>query len=171
MRIIGIDASTNATGVTLFEDGKYVQHVLFDFHKIKDTFIRIPTMANAICEYLDSIGHVDKIIIEKSVLRTNVDTVQKLANLAGAIMLYAFQHDIEFEHPVPTEWRKKIGLQQSSKVKRNVLKAEAIKAVEQEYGLKVSDDIAESILLARSGFDLPKIEIKADDVELDIWGE
>ena len=84
-------------------------------------------------------------------------------------MLYAYQHGIKFEHPTPPEWRKKVGLEQSCKVKREVLKLEAIAAVKQEYGMELTDDEAESILLARSGFDLSKINMKAKDVEDDIW--
>ena len=171
MRIVGIDGSSNLTGVTLFVDGKYVEHKLIDLHKVKNVYQRIPMMADEICKYIDSIAPVDVIIMEKSMLKTNIDTVQKLSNIAGAIMMYSYQNNIEFKHPLPSEWRKIIGLQQSSKIKREVLKLEAIKAVKQEYGLDVTDDVAESILLARSGFELPKIEIKAEDVEDDLWGE
>ena len=169
MRICGIDASTNATGISIFEDGKYIRHTLIDLHKVKDAYQRIPMMANKICEYLDSAAPVDVIIMEKSILKTNIDTVQKLSNLAGAVMLYAYQNNIEFKHPVPSGWRKIVGLQQSSKIKREVLKLEAVKAVSQEYGIDVTDDEAESILLARSGFDLPKIKIKAEYVEDELW--
>ena len=170
MRITGVDGSTNATGISVFEDGKYVQHTLIDLHKIKDAYQRIPNMADEICKYLDSVEPIDVIIMEKPIMKGgNADTLQKLSNLAGAIMLYAYQHGIEFRHPVPSAWRASVGLQQSNKIKREVLKQEAIKAVELEYGLTVSNDEAEAILLARSGFDLPKIEVKADDVEDDVW--
>lgn len=169
MRIIGIDASTNMSGIALFCDGKYEAHTLIDCHKTKDVYQRIPMMTDKICEYLDTLLPIDKIVMEKSVLRSNVDTVQKLANIAGAIMLYAYQHNIQFEHPVPSEWRKKCGLQQSNKIKRSVLKEEAIFAVKSEYGMNVTDDEAESILIARSAFDLPKINITVKDVEDDIW--
>lgn len=170
MKIIGIDASTNKTGVCLFMDTEYMSHTLIDCHKEKDAMKRIPMMAHKICEYLDEIDDIDVIIMEKSILKSNIDTVQKLSNLAGAIMLYAYQNNIQFENPVPSVWRKKIGLEQSKNVKREVLKLEAIQAVKQEYGIDVSDDEAESILLARSGFNLPKINIKVEDVEEDIWG-
>ena len=170
MLIVGIDASTNKTGLAIFKDGVYISHILIDCHKIKDAFIRIPTMADDIWKYLESIDGIDKIIMEKSIFKLSIDTVQKLSNLSGAIMLYAFQNDIAFENPVPTEWRKKIGLRQSSKIKREVLKQEAIKAVSQEYGIEVSDDAAEAILIARSGFSLPKINVELDSVEED-WGE
>jgi Holliday junction resolvasome RuvABC endonuclease subunit len=163
--IIGIDASTNKTGVAVFEDGKYKTHTLIDLHKIKDSDVRIPKMMCAICEYIGQFN-VDKIIMEESVFKTNIDTVKKLSNIAGAVIYYATSNNIEFEFALPTEWRKKIGLQQSKTVKREVLKAEAIKAVAQEYNMQLSDDECEAILLARSGFNLPKIIVTEDEV----WG-
>lgn len=169
MKIVGIDASTNCTGVSVFCNKEYVTHTLIDCHKEKDTMKRIPMMASQTCKYLDEVGDIDVIIMEKAMMKAgNAATLQKLSNLAGAIMLYAYEHDIEFQHPMPSEWRSRIGLSQGAKVKRETLKQEAIMAVEQEYGLKVSDDEAESILAARSGFDLPKIEISAEDA---YWGE
>jgi hypothetical protein len=44
-----------------------------------------------------------------------------------------------------------------------VLKAEAIAAVKREYEMDLTDDECESILIARSGFDLPKIVLVDDD--------
>ena len=73
-------------------------------------------------------------------------------------------HGIKFVHPNPPEWRKIVGIEQSSKIKRDVLKAEAILAVKNEYGLDVGDDIAEAILISRSAFDLPKVNVSEDDL-------
>lgn len=165
MKIVGIDASTNCTGIAVFCDGKYVEHTLIDLHKIKDSAVRVPKMMVAICKYLDE-QNVDKIIMEESMLTTNAATMKMLSNIAGAVMYYAASHDIKFEFALPTHWRKKIGLSQSNKIKRDVLKAEAIQAVKQEYGMDLSDDESEAVLIARSGFDLPKIVITEDD----IWG-
>jgi Holliday junction resolvasome RuvABC endonuclease subunit len=119
----------------------------------------------AICNYLDE-HKTDKIIMEESVMTTNISTVKMLASLAGAVMYYAASHNIEFKLTLPTHWRKKIGLSQSNKIKREVLKAEAIAAVKQAYGMDVSDDVAEAILICRSGFDLPKIILVDDDDEI-----
>lgn len=165
MIVCGIDASTNYTGVAILKDAKYVEHILIDLHKIKDSADRIPKMMCAICDYLSE-HKVDKIIMEESMMTNNISTVKMLSNLAGAIMYYAANNGIEFELVLPTHWRKKIGLSQSNKIKREVLKAEAILAVKQEYNMELTDDEAESVLIARSGFDLPKIVITEDD----IWG-
>lgn len=162
MVIVGIDASTNKTGIAVFQDEKYVEHTLIDLHTIKKSSERIPKMMMAICDYLDK-HKVDKIVMEESMMTNNIATTKMLSNIAGAVMHYAASHGIEFEFSLPTHWRKKIGLSQSSKIKRDMLKAEAIAAVKQEYGLDVTDDESESILIARSGFDLPKIILVDDD--------
>lgn len=162
MVIIGIDASTNKTGIAVFQDSKYVEHALIDLHKIKNSSERIPKMMLAICDYLSK-HKVDKIIMEESMMTNNISTVKMLSNIAGAVMYYAASRGIEFEFALPTHWRKKVGLSQSNKIKRDMLKAEAIAAVRQEYGLYVTDDEAESLLIARSGFDLPKIVLVDDD--------
>lgn len=163
MLIAGIDGSTNSTGVSIMRDGELEYYTLIDLHKEKNAMKRIQNMLIQISEILDKY-ELDAVYMEKSVLKNNVDTVQKLANLAGGIMFYCAKNNIEFNHPLPPEWRKKIGIKQSSKIKREVLKEEAIFAVKNEYGIKVNDDIAEAVLIARSGFDLPKIVIDEDDL-------
>ena len=164
MRVAGIDASTKCTGVSIMRDGQLEYYTLIDLHKEKDVIKRMEIMMRKICEELDKY-ELDKIYIEKCIFKGgNVDVTQKLSYLSGALMLYCVQHGIEFNNPLPAVWRKKIGIEQSSKVKRDVLKAEAIFAVKKEYGIDVGDDVAESLLLARSAFDLPKIEVSADDL-------
>lgn len=161
MLIAGIDGSTNSTGISIMQDGELKYYTLIDLHKEKNAMKRIQNMLIKISEILDQYD-LDAVYMEKSVLKNNVDTVQKLANLAGGIMFYCAKNNIEFNHPLPPEWRKRIGIKQSSKIKRDVLKEEAILVVRNEYGINVNDDIAEAVLIARSGFDLPKIEISED---------
>lgn len=165
MLICGIDASTNKTGIAIFKDGRYVEHILIDLHKIKDSTERIPKMMTSICDYLDK-HKIYKIIMEESLMTNNILTVKMLSNIAGAVMYYAASHNIEFQFDLPSAWRKRIGLTQGRSVKREVLKAEAIAAVKQEYGMDLTDDECESILIARSGFNLPKIVLVDDDDEI-----
>lgn len=164
MIVAGIDGSTTKSGITIMQDGEIQAYTLIDLSKEKkDPIKRILHMQLEICKFLDQY-QVDAVHMEKAFTKTNIDTTIKLANLAGGIMMYCAQNDIEFNHPLPSEWRKKIGVQQSNKIKRDVLKAEAIAAVKREYNLDVNDDIAESCLLARSAFDLPKINITEEDL-------
>ena len=84
MRIIGIDGATNKTGIAYFEDGRYITHTLIDLHKIKDASERIPKMMIAICDFINT-QHVDKIIMEESMMTNNIDTVKKhLSVLEGS---------------------------------------------------------------------------------------
>jgi Holliday junction resolvasome RuvABC endonuclease subunit len=162
MIVAGIDGSTNKTGIAIMKDKELIFHTFIDLSKDTDTMRRIRNMLLKICEILDEYD-IDAVYMEKSMLKNNINTVQLLANLAGGVMLYCAQNNIEFNHPLPSAWRATIGIKQSNKIKREVLKEEAILAVKKEYGINVNDDIAESILLARSAFDLPKIKISEDE--------
>lgn len=163
LTVAGIDASTNKTGIAIITDGELVHYTLIDLHKEKDAMKRIKNMMLQICAVLEHYD-INAVYMEKAFKMSNTDTTIKLANLAGAVMLYCAQNCIEFNNPLPSVWRAKIGIEQGKKVKRDVLKAEAIKAVKNEYNLDVGDDEAEAILIARSAFDLPKIGMTEDDL-------
>lgn len=163
MLVAGIDGSTTNTGISIMQDGELVFHSLISLPKSNDAMKRIPQMLLKIGEILDQY-EIDEVHMEKAFNKQNVKTTMQLANLAGGIMMYCAQKGIEFVHPMPSEWRAKIGVEQSNKIKREVLKAEAIKAVKREYGVDANDDVCESILIARSAFDLPKINITEDDL-------
>lgn len=164
MVVAGLDCSTVKSGVTIMSNGELQLCTLIDLHKEKDVMKRMSIMVIKLCEILDCY-ELDEVHIEKAIMKGgNVDTTQKLSYISGAMMLYCAQRNIRFVNPLPTQWRKKIGIQQSNKIKREVLKAEAIKAVKKEYGIDVGDDEAESCLLARSAFDLPILNITEDDL-------
>lgn len=163
MRIAGIDGSTKNTGVSIMQDGELEFYTLIDFHKEKDAMLRIQNMWIEICKVLDQYD-IDAVYMEKSIDKKNIDTLQKLSYLAGGMMFYCVQRGIKFINPFPAEWRAKIGIKQSNKIKRDMLKAEAIIAVKKEYGIDVGDDVAESALIARSAFDLPPIEFTEDEL-------
>lgn len=167
MVVAGLDCSTTKSGASIISDGELQFYTLIDLHKEKDVTKRMNAMMLKLCEILDRY-ELDEVHIEKAIMKGgNVDTTQKLSYISGAIMLYCAQRNIKFVNPLPSQWRSKIGIQQSSKVKRETLKAEAIKAVKKEYGVVAGDDVCESILLARSAFDLPKLNITEDD----LWEE
>ena len=166
MLVAGIDASTTATGVSIMRDGELVCYKLItiDSKKVKDAYKRIKEMFVKIIKILDQYD-VDKIYMEKAICKGgNVDVTIKLAYLSGGISLYCVQRDIEFYNPLPSEWRKLVGIPNGRGVKRDAQKEMAIKVVKDEYGINVNDDIAESILIDRSAFDLPKIDICEDDL-------
>ena len=169
MIVAGIDASTTATGVCIMQDGKLIYHTLIAISssKEKDAEKRIKMMLIKMCDILNQYD-IDAVYMEKAICKGgNVDVTIKLAYLSGGMYLYCAQNGIEFHNPLPSEWRKRIGISQGRGVKRETQKEEAIFAIKREYGIDVNDDVAESILIARSAFNLPKIEVSEDD----LWGE
>jgi Holliday junction resolvasome RuvABC endonuclease subunit len=163
MRVVGIDASTNKTGVSLFINNEYSGHMLIDLHKIKDSNIRVPKMMQEIKNILDYYKP-DIIVMEECLLKTNIATVKLLSYLAGAIISWAADNQVEFRFQLPSEWRKRVGLIQGPKISRSELKQEAIDMVKRDFGLDVNDDISESILIAKSAF----YDKESKDIDIEI---
>ena len=166
VQVAGIDASTTATGICIMKNNQvvYRELIAIDSKKEKDAYKRIKQMLIRICAILDKYD-VDAVYMEKAICKGgNVDVTIKLAYLSGGISLYCIQNDIDFHNPNPPEWRKRVGITNGRGVKRETQKAEAIKAVFDTYGIKANDDVCEAILIARSAFDLPKIEIAEDNL-------
>ena len=161
MKIVGIDMSSSKTGISQFIDGKYAGHVLIDLHKTKDTDERMRMMMRSIKRQLD-IYKPDMIVIEECLMTTNIKVVKVLSYIAGTIISWADENNVEFRFQLPTEWRAKVGITQSKNVKRAVLKQEAIDMVKEKFGLDVTDDESEAILLAYSA-----VVKNADGIDID----
>lgn len=141
--------SSSKTGLSLFIDGEYAGHVLIDLHKIKDSDERIRKMMREIKKQLE-IYKPDLIVMEECLMTNNIKTVKILSYIAGTIILWADENRVEFRFQMPTEWRRRVGIKQNKNIKRETLKQEAIDMVKEKFGLDVTDDIAESALLAYS---------------------
>jgi Holliday junction resolvasome RuvABC endonuclease subunit len=152
MIVVGIDGSTNCTGICVMKDGALIDYTAIDLHKISDTDTRIGEMLHYLSEYLDKFDEIDLILMEESILKNNVSTVKLLSYLMGGVMYYALQRDICFKRVLPTQWRAKCGIEQNKNIKRAQLKENAIRIVHDRYGIDVSDDVAESVLIAASEF-------------------
>lgn len=162
MRVCGIDASTNKTGISLFIDGEYSGHMLIDLHKIKDSNIRVPKMMQEIKNILDYYKP-DIIVMEECLLKTNIATVKLLSYLAGAIISWAADNQVEFRFQLPSEWRKRVEIVQGPKTPRDKLKQEAIDMVKEKFGIDVTDDEAEAVLIAHSVF----CGVKSKDIDIE----
>ncbi len=162
MRVCGIDASTNKTGVSLFIDGEYSGHMLIDLHKIKDSNVRVPKMMKEIKNVLDYY-EPDIIVMEECLLKTNIATVKLLSYLAGAIISWAADNQVEFRFQLPSEWRKRVEIVQGPKTPREKLKQEAIDMVKEKFGINVTDDEAEAVLIAHSVF----YGVKSKDIDIE----
>ena len=156
MKTVAIDASSTCSGWSLFDDGKYVDSGYIDLKKDKDSNHRIFEMAKQIGELISNCKP-QKVILEDTMLSSNVSTLKLLANLAGAIKFYCYLHDFELETIYPSEWRKYLNIQ-SKGVKRNELKARALNVVQDQLDLDfLEEDRAEAVCInlaiaVRDGF-------------------
>lgn len=150
MKICGIDASTKKTGISLLEDGKLIEYRLLDYSREKDLEKRMKEMCLSISTLLEYFNP-NLILCEDVWLSANPNTAKTLARLGGAIYMWAILNNKDFNFLIPSNWRAIVGLK-IGKVKREDLKKMAVQKVKADYGLDVTDDVAEAILIGASGF-------------------
>ena len=148
MKICGIDASTKKTGIALLEDGKLIDYRLLDYSReyLEKRMRNMLADIHSVLSYYEP----DFIRCEDVWIDKNADTAKILARLGGGIYMWAVINNTNFAYIIPSHWRKIVGL--PGKGNRTELKKLAIKKVKSDYGLDVTDDIAEAILIGASGF-------------------
>ena len=133
MRIFACDQSTNLTGISLFDNGEYVESGVIDKHKIKDTDKRIAEMGLDICKKIKEYKP-DIVVMEDIQKQSNTKTVIYLARLQGCIILYCASKGIDLKILHPSEWRKVLSYNQGPKVPRAELKQQSIDYVKTHLG-------------------------------------
>ena len=144
-RMISIDSSTKKTALAVFDNGEYKEVNLIDCSTINNMDERFYEMAKLIFNFLEK-NKPYIIYMEETVVERNASTQRFLTRLQGIVYAYCMKNDCEFNTIRPTEWRKLVGIEQGKK-KREVFKKEAIYLVLKEFGITVTDDEAESILI------------------------
>lgn len=152
--ILGIDASTSATGYSIFDNGKLIDYGCIYCDNI-DLYERIFYMTKEIKKILEQYNEIDQIAMEevlpeKSGNRSNPRVYKALMYLQASIsfLIYKEYPSISITFLIPGHWRKICGIKTSSKIKREELKKEDIQFVLDEFNLKVTDDEADAIGVA-----------------------
>lgn len=148
MKIAGIDASTNKTGMSLFDGNALVACELIDKSKIKNRDERIESMMEAIGKQLDEWGP-DVVYQEDTWLGRNAETDQMLSSLIGAVRFWCVRNGKEFHKIKPVSWRSTIGL--AAKAPREQAKRDSIEYALDVYDLDVGDDEADAICVGAAG--------------------
>lgn len=147
MNILAIDASTKSSGLALFEDINLKKYTCITASST-DLVKRIQKVIKELNIFLTE-NKVDKIILEEVIQDNskNIKTYKALMYLQAAItfLLHENFSHIEIEYVYPSEWRASCGIQNGRGVKRETLKDEDIKFVQQHYNITVNDDIADAI--------------------------
>lgn len=153
MKVMGIDSSSQKTGIAMY-NGVLQFYDLVDFTHIRDYDTRFESMIGELNSQIETLKP-DVIYVEDTWEKAggfnNTATVKKLSYIVGAIHGICSLAEIPFNLIYPSEWRKTIGLQ-TSKLKRNELKRLSIDYVVKQHGASVNDDVADAICIAEAGY-------------------
>lgn len=142
-----LDTSSSHTGYAVFENG-----VLKEYGELTNKK-KGEEAVNQMC--LDIYGtlsplSVDICVCEMTVVERSAHTQRLLSEIVGTVRGYCLAKDIYFDRLRPTEWRKIINdnfdVEQPPK-KREELKKWSITVVKQLYGIDVSDNVSDAILI------------------------
>lgn len=160
MIVLGIDASTTATGFAVLDDGELIHCGLIK-PKSDDWRYRVKEITRVLEEIIEEY-HPSTIMLEDVPLESkNVQTLYKLSVLQGYISKMCDEESVDLCLQTPTKWRQKLGMFDGTKEgkKREVLKLKAVQMANNMFELelkKTHDDIAEAILVGYSYFVKPK---------------
>ena len=145
-KVLSFDQSTKISAYSIFIGGKYTECGVIDLHKMKDTSERVRAMGVELCNTIEKYNP-NKVVIEEVAQQSNPMTLKLLARIQGVIIGFCAAHNIDTYIVEPSKWRSTLHFHQGAGIKREELKAQAIKYVKDIYGLKASEDECESICI------------------------
>lgn len=149
MKILAFDQATIKTGVAWFEDTTLKGFELIDFHRIKDVKQRQQLMILKMYEKIREC-EPDVVVFEDVAMQRSAGAVILLAQIQGSLLGYCLEHEIVGVIYKPTVWRKMLGFKQGSKVKRELLKKQAVEYAKKYYGVDAGEDVADAICLGHA---------------------
>lgn len=102
-------------------------------------------MCSAIFSFLDK-ESPQTIVVEMTVVPKNAGTQRMLTMILGAVYGWCLVHNVYFEMLRPTEWRALISKEKKGR-KRDELKAWSVRKVKELFGIDVTDDESDAILI------------------------
>ena len=151
-KVLSLDTSTSSSGWALFMNGKYYGSGVIDLKKIKDSTERLKTMTIKLGEL---IGYYSPtvIAIETPVVVRNPATQRMLTMIFGIVFGKCVEDGIEFQELRPTQWRKLIDPGKKPR-KREELKEWSKQKVDELFGINVTDDESDAILIGQAYINL-----------------
>lgn len=155
-RVIAFDQATENFGLSIFDDNQLVFYSLYTFSG--DVVSRLTKIKKFIAEIVLPLWQPDYVVMEDIQYQYGaVLTYKILAMLLGVIEVACNEANVKYEVVSPNVWRKYAGTAGKSRREEKML---SVAVVREKYGVKVSDDVAEAILIGRYGAMNHKPEIK-----------
>ena len=156
MIVLGLDASTSATGWSIFNDGELIECGLVK-PKSGDWRERIKVIHDEL-KIIVKKFNIEKVYIEDVPMeQKNIDTLHKLSVLQGWLCSMFDECNISVQFQTPTQWRSKLNMFDGTNQgkRRKHMKEKAVEMANAMFDLelkKSNDDIAEAILIGYSHF-------------------
>lgn len=155
-RVIAFDQATENFGLSIFDDNQLVFYSLYTFSG--DVVSRLTKIKKFITEIVLPIWQPDYVVMEDIQYQYGaVLTYKILAMLLGVIEVACNEANVKYEVVSPNVWRKYAGTAGKSRREEKML---SVAVVKEKYGVKVTDDVAEAILIGRYGAMNHKPEVK-----------
>jgi len=146
--ILALDLSTKSSGWAVYDKDK-----LIDYNCItagsSNLFSRIDKMVEELKKILDkyNFSHVYIEDVYPEDVHNNIQVYKALVYLQGFILHLLNKYKLEHTFFLPNEWRAKCGIHTGKGIKRDILKAKDIQFVQDQFNIKVNDDIADAICI------------------------
>ena len=161
---MGLDGSTKCSGWCIFDDEELLYYGKINADKNLEWRERVVYMMKEVASLIHKY-HVEELCVELPVKTiTNVNTLEQLFSLHGAILGVASVLHIKFTPVNVNTWRKELGLlkdiPKGTKDKRSILKERSVNLANNLYNLDLvwkskasknnDDDISDAILIAHT---------------------
>ena len=155
-RVIAFDQATEKFGLSIFDNGELVFYNLYSFTGHLDN--RLTQIRNFIRDVVIKEWKPDYIVMEDIQQQHGaVLTYKVLAMLLGVLQVECFTAKVPYEIVSPNVWRKYAGTCGKTRLEEKKL---SVITIQEKYGVRVNDDVAEAILIGRYGAHVHKQEIK-----------
>ena len=145
-RVIAFDQATEHFGLSIFEDGELIFYNLYVFSGALNA--RMVKIKRLLENVIIPEWEPDFIVFEDIQMQNGYITFKVLAGLLGLIETICGDKEVPYEVVSPNVWRKFAGTCGKTRAEEKKL---SIAVVQEKYGIKVSDDVAEAILIGRYG--------------------
>lgn len=152
-RIVAIDNATEKVGVSVFEDDKLIFQQLYTY--TGDTVTRMVKNRDFIEDVVIKQWQPDMVILEDIQYQNNILTFKTLAMLLGSSLISCAKAGIKTELVLSKVWRSNFMINGKTRIEQ---KKQAIDMVKTMYGLNVTDDEAEAILLGKYAVDKLRVQ-------------
>ena len=152
MIILALDLSTKSSGFSIYQDNKLIDYGCITAGST-NLFHRIDKMVEEIEKILQKykFNHVYIEDVYPEDVHDNQNVFNALKYLQGFILHLLDKYDLNHTFYTASEWRSKCGIHTGRGIKRNSLKPKDIEFVQNQFGIKVNDDVADAIAIGFVG--------------------